>query len=81
MVAPFEEAAFSLPLNQVSEPVKTDFGYHLIEVLEKDAAQPKDESQLQQERAQAFQTWLNGQSSGDQVQRSDNLPSLLPPGL
>ena len=81
MVAPFEEAAFSLPLNQVSEPVKTDFGYHLIEVLEKDAAKPKDESQLQQERAQAFQTWLSSQSSGDQVQRSDDLPSLLPPGL
>jgi hypothetical protein len=39
------------------------------------------QSQLQQERAQAFQTWLSGQSSGDQVQRSDNLPSLLPPGL
>jgi parvulin-like peptidyl-prolyl isomerase len=81
MVAAFEEAAFSLPLNQVSEPVKTDFGYHLIEVLEKDPARPKDEAQLQQERAQAFQTWLSEQTSGDQVQRSGDLSSLLPPGL
>jgi len=81
MVAPFEEAAFSLPLNQVSEPVKTDFGYHLIEVLEKDPAKPKDEAQLQQERAQAFQTWLSEQTSADQVQRSGDLSSLLPPGL
>ena len=53
-------------LGEVSEPVKSDFGYHLIEVLEKDAARPKDASQLQQERAQAFQTWLSGQTSGDQ---------------
>jgi peptidyl-prolyl cis-trans isomerase D len=32
MVAEFEEAAFSLPLGTVSEPVTSDFGHHLIEV-------------------------------------------------
>ncbi|HTM58411.1 MAG TPA: peptidylprolyl isomerase [Candidatus Udaeobacter sp.] len=32
----FEKAAFSLPLNTVSEPVRTSFGWHLIEVLERD---------------------------------------------
>lgn len=39
MVAPFTEVAFSLPVGEISEPVKTQFGYHLIEVLE----QHKDE--------------------------------------
>jgi parvulin-like peptidyl-prolyl isomerase len=34
MVGPFEEAAFSLPKGQLSEPVKTPFGYHLIQVEE-----------------------------------------------
>lgn len=81
MVAPFEEAAFSLPIGEVSEPIKTDFGYHLIEVLERDPARAKDEAQLQQERAEAFQTWLNEQLAGDQVQRPGDLSSLLPPGL
>jgi len=40
MVAPFTEAAFSLPVGVISDPVKTRFGYHLIEVLdqEKDPA-------------------------------------------
>lgn len=32
MVPEFEEAAFALELEKVSEPVKTQFGYHLIKV-------------------------------------------------
>lgn len=32
MVAPFEEALFSLSENGISEPVKTEFGYHLIKL-------------------------------------------------
>jgi peptidyl-prolyl cis-trans isomerase D len=36
MVTPFEEAAFSLPVDQISEPVQTDFGWHLIQVTARD---------------------------------------------
>ena len=41
MVPPFETAAFSLtPGSHSKEPVKTQFGYHVIKVEEKRAAQP-----------------------------------------
>ncbi|MEP6590094.1 MAG: SurA N-terminal domain-containing protein [Gemmatimonadota bacterium] len=35
MVGPFDKAAFSMPLNTLSEPVLTDFGFHLIEVTKR----------------------------------------------
>ncbi|MFB3829300.1 MAG: peptidylprolyl isomerase [Bryobacteraceae bacterium] len=41
MVPSFEQAAFALPVGQVSEPVKTNFGYHLIRVDQKE--EPKFE--------------------------------------
>lgn len=81
MVAPFEEAAFSLAVDEISEPIKTDFGYHIIQVLERDAAHPKDEYQLTKERDQAFQAWLNEQLAREDIQRPSNLVSLLPAGL
>jgi peptidyl-prolyl cis-trans isomerase C len=34
MVGPFDQAAFSLPVGQISEPVKSPFGYHIIKVEE-----------------------------------------------
>lgn len=81
MVAPFEEAAFGLAIDEISEPVESDFGYHIIQVLERDSARPKDEGALDQERAQAYQTWLNEQLAREDIQRPDNLVSLLPTGL
>jgi peptidyl-prolyl cis-trans isomerase D len=35
MVGPFDQAIFSLPVGQLSEPVQTQFGYHLIQVTER----------------------------------------------
>ena len=35
MVQEFNDAAYALELNEISEPVKTEFGYHIIQVTDK----------------------------------------------
>jgi peptidyl-prolyl cis-trans isomerase C len=36
MVKEFDEVVFSAPVGEVQGPVKTDFGYHLLEVTKRD---------------------------------------------
>jgi len=36
MVRPFDTAVWSMPVGEVSDPVRTEFGWHLIWVHEKD---------------------------------------------
>lgn len=35
MVPEFEKGAFETPVGEVSDPVQTDFGYHVIKVVDK----------------------------------------------
>jgi len=80
-VPEFEEAAFSLEVGEMSAPVKSTFGYHIIEVLERDDERPKEEASLQQEYAEAFQTWLQEQVLSLNIDRPDNLAAMLPRNL
>ncbi len=54
----FDQAAWNLPPLQVSAPVTTSYGVHIIQVLEKDANRALDASALAQARASALSDWL-----------------------
>jgi peptidyl-prolyl cis-trans isomerase SurA len=41
MVYPFEDAAYQTPAGQISQPVRTKFGYHLIKVIDRRPSQGK----------------------------------------
>ncbi len=69
MVPEFDAVAFSLPVNQISDPVKTSYGYHVIEVLEKDPNRPLDPQMLDQLRTQAFTNWLDKAQAAPDVKR------------
>lgn len=70
MVAEFDNAVFELPVGQVSAPVSTPFGWHLIEVLEKAQDRPLDEQALAQRRSQVLFDWLAEARIGTDVKRS-----------
>ena len=69
LVSEFEDAAFALPLNQVSQPVTTTFGVHLIQVTAREQNRPLDPSALQQKRSEAFNDWLQNQRLLAKVER------------
>jgi|GEM_PF-276252 len=62
MVAPFEEAAFALEVDEISEVVKSDFGFHIIKKTDyKPAYEPSFE-----EKKAAIHTLLVGQEARTQ---------------
>ncbi len=63
MVPEFENAAFSLKVGEISQPIKTQFGYHIIQVLDKDPNHPLDAAQIERAKDQAYQSWLGKQQS------------------
>jgi parvulin-like peptidyl-prolyl isomerase len=69
-VPPFEEAAFGAEEGEIVGPVKTEFGYHILEVTDAKPQQTRPlsevESQIrsqlsQEEQSQAFSKWLDEQ--------------------
>ncbi len=60
MVKEFEEAAFSLPIGEISQPIKTTYGYHIIQVLARQV-RPLTADELQTKREEIFNEWLQTQ--------------------
>ncbi|TVP47383.1 MAG: peptidylprolyl isomerase [Halomonas sp.] len=58
-VPAFEEAMRGLDVNQVSQPVRSQFGYHVIEVQERRRQDVTQESQREQVRQAIFQRRAN----------------------
>lgn len=48
LVPPYEEKAFLLKKNEISDPVKTQFGWHIIKILDKRAVQIPSRDQADQ---------------------------------
>lgn len=76
MVDPFEEAAFSLEVDQVSAPVQTEFGWHVIKVLEKEQDRPIALATRQQLQGAVFTDWLTARRDESDVESDIVLPEL-----
>lgn len=76
MVEEFEKAAFSLEINEISEPVKSDHGYHIIKKTDyKEAANPTLEDKkedirkllVDQQVSELSSTWLSDLRSNAKI--------------
>ncbi len=78
MVPEFDTVAFSETVGTISPPVKSSYGYHIIQVLARDPQHPLDDSTLQQNQQTAWQAWLTQQRNAAKIV-SNWTPALLPP--
>jgi peptidyl-prolyl cis-trans isomerase D len=77
MVAEFENAAFSMKVGEISQPVKTTFGYHIIQVLGHEM-RPLTEQEYQDAVTASFNSWLAAQRASSKVVINDAWKNIVP---
>ena len=78
MVPAFEDAAFSLEIGKLSDPIKTDYGYHIIQVLGREVRTLTDE-QLDTVKSYYFRKFIDDAKAEMTIKKYDiwaeNVPS------
>lgn len=73
----FGDAAEILPIGEISEPVRSQFGYHIIQVLDREG-RTLTESQEETRRDEQFSTWLQDQRLVASITRRESWQDFIP---
>ncbi len=77
MLPAFETAAFALPVGQISDPVETTYGYHIIQVIGHEV-RPISDSTFQQNKQTAFTAFLKQLRDASKVTINDFWKTIVP---
>lgn len=77
MVPAFDEAVFALKVGEISQPIKTDYGYHIIQVLGKENRVLTD-SEYNTAKSIAYTKFLDQAKSEITIKKYDNWASVVP---
>lgn len=66
----FEDAAFALPVNQISQPVTTTYGVHVIQSLGHEQNRQLDSTALRVKQSQALSEWLSSARLEAKIERN-----------
>jgi parvulin-like peptidyl-prolyl isomerase len=77
LAAEFESAAFTLQVGEISQPVQTTYGWHIIQVLGHEI-RPLTDTEYTSVVSTAFNQWLTDQSNNTNIVRSDTWTTNVP---
>ncbi len=81
----FSAAAFALKKGQISDPIETDYGYHLIQVTNRVEGQPIDFAKMRDEILYRYAQELQVRIVNDQRKKAEAAGTIklqpMPPGL
>lgn len=78
MTKPFEDAAFNLDVGEMSEPVQTQFGWHIILVTGREDDRPLTLSTLRSLQQNAVSRWVDEQQQSASISAEVPLPTAGP---
>lgn len=68
----FSEAVSTLAIGEVSEPVQTQFGYHIIQVVAREEL-PLNAEQIEQKKQTIFNEWLASEREAAEITRYEEV--------
>lgn len=77
MTTPFEEVAFELEVDEISEPVQTEFGWHIIKVTGHEEDRPLTASILRSLQQSAVSRWIEEQQEEASISAAVPLPDEI----
>jgi parvulin-like peptidyl-prolyl isomerase len=76
-VKEFSDAAFTQKIGEIGQPVKTEFGYHIIQVIAREEL-PLSDSQYEQKKDTAFNDWLTAAKEEATIESFETWKTMVP---